>query len=115
MDLTIDGIGGPTFAASPEATAKFGMIASVGQAGGPVGPGVLGVLEPGRSLALACPGGMAHLSDPAVYAAAAGEVLAALLALPASATGPRFALAEAAAAQQALKTGVSTGAPLLLI
>ncbi|MGD9916692.1 MAG: quinone oxidoreductase [Paenirhodobacter sp.] len=114
-EFTIDGIGGPTLEASLNATAKFGMIASVGQAGGPAGPITLDSLGPLRSLALARPSVMAYLADPATYKAAAPDVLRALQRPSAVAPGPRFPLTEAAAAQHALETGATSGVPLLVI
>lgn len=115
VDFTIDGIGGPTFEASLNATAKFGMVASIGQAGGPIGSITLDSIGPLRSLALSRPSVMAYLADPATYMAAATEVLNVLQRHPPAPDGPRFPLAKAAAAQHALETGATSGTPLLLI
>ncbi|WP_318246656.1 quinone oxidoreductase [Alloyangia pacifica] len=113
VDLTIDGIGEPTFRESLEATAQFGTLASVGQAGGALTSLSAADLTPQRSIAFHAPSVMAYLADRSRYERISDEVLQSLRF--ASQTGPKFPLVDAAAAQLALENGLTTGAPLLVI
>ncbi|BAQ70281.1 alcohol dehydrogenase zinc-binding domain protein [Rhodovulum sulfidophilum] len=115
VDLTIDGIGEPTFRASLEATAKFGTFASVGQAGGELASLSSKDLGPQRSLAFHMPSVMAYLAAPARYEGVVTEAMAALSAGLRRPEGPQFALSDASAAQSALENGATTGTPLLVI
>ncbi|MFV0411552.1 MAG: quinone oxidoreductase family protein [Paracoccus sp. (in: a-proteobacteria)] len=99
VDFTIDGIGGPTYQASLDATAKFGMFASIGQAAGAIADVSASDFGPGRSLAFSRPSVMAYLSDPATYRAAVPEVLQAVQAA-AMTDAPRFPLIAAAEARR---------------
>ena len=113
-DYVIDGIGGPTFFASLNATAKFGMVASVGQAGGPIAPVCVEDLGPMRSLSFSRPSVMAYLANQARYKAVMPEIVEALSIGDGQFVGPQFDLKEAAAAQAALEDGTTMGAPVLL-
>ncbi|MCA0851443.1 quinone oxidoreductase family protein [Salipiger thiooxidans] len=115
VDLTIDGIGEPTFRESLEATAQFGTLASVGQAGGALASLSVADLTPQRSIGFHVPSVMAYLADRFRYEKVANETIAALRAGPRRQAGPQFALSDARAAQASLENGATTGTPLLVI
>ncbi len=115
VDLTIDGIGEPTFRASLEATKKFGTFASIGQAGGALTSLTARDLNPLRSLAFHAPSVMAYLSDQARYNEVATEVVDALKASTETPRQVQYPLSDAGAAQTALENGHTTGIPLLVI
>ncbi len=115
VDFTIDGIGEPTLQESLNATAKFGTVASIGQAGGALMSLSASSLGPMRSLAFHTPSVMAYLEDPTRYKMVAKEVLQVLKVTPATSVASHFPLADAGAAQTALEAGRTTGTPLLVI
>ncbi|CAO3434651.1 quinone oxidoreductase family protein [Azospirillum endophyticum] len=113
VDAAVDGIGGDTLRRTFDAVRPFGMVASVGQAGGPVSPIELSELGPRRSLCLARPSVFGYMADPATYRKAAGEVLA--RAAGGLSAGPVTCLPldEAAEAHRALEGRGTSGALVL--
>ncbi len=93
---------------------RFGMVASMGQAAGPIPPVNVDDIGPVRSLSLARPSVMAYTADQQVYPVAASAVLNAIEngLVPSSIT--EYSLAEAAKAQADLEAGITTGSPILL-
>lgn len=75
VDFAVDGIGGDIFRRTLDAVALFGMVASVGQAGGPVAPVELSEIGPRRSLAVSRPSSFGYMADVATYRAALTEVV----------------------------------------
>ncbi|OLP54480.1 alcohol dehydrogenase [Rhizobium rhizosphaerae] len=114
VDFAIDGIGGTMLARSLAATRRFGTVASIGQAGGPIPPVAVEDIGPMRSLSLARPSVMAYAAEKETYAIAAGAVLAALKDGLLPAPAHRYALADAAQAQADLEAGRTAGSILLL-
>ncbi|WP_448191998.1 quinone oxidoreductase family protein [Azospirillum sp. sgz301742] len=114
VDFAVDGIGGDTLRRSLDAVRPFGVVASVGQAGGAIPPLDVGDLGPRRSLSLARPSVFGYLGDLATYRRAGAEVLA--LAAEGLRAGPVTALplGEAAAAHRMLESRGSTGALVLI-
>lgn len=114
VDVAYDGVGGPGLLKTLECVRPFGVVASTGQAGGPIPPIPVEALGPRRALSLARPSVMAYMSDTDAYRAAADAVLAQLEAGLASAAGRRYALADAAHAHADLESGRTTGSVLLI-
>ena len=75
VDYAIDGIGGETLTKTLDAVRPFGVVASIGQAGGPVRPIDIAELGPGRSLALARPSVLRLTGNSGAYLEAARAVL----------------------------------------
>lgn len=108
-----DGIGGETFARTLECVAPFGLVASVGQAGGPVPDLPLEALGPRRSLVLARPSVMLYAAATQRYRPAAEEVLGLFAdGLPVD-IGAERPLEEAAAMHRDLETGGTIGSLIL--
>ncbi len=109
VDAAYDGIGGATLRKTLACVRPFGMVASTGQAGGPIPPLSVEELGPRRSLFLARPSVMAYMSVLETYRRAASEVLAMLEDGITPLSGRAYPLAEAAAAQGDLEAGRTTG------
>ena len=113
VDFAVDGIGGDTLRRTLATVRPFGMVASVGQAGGSVETIPLADLGPARSIALARPSVFRYLADPARYQEAGRAVLPMLAEGVAVPVSGRLPLTEAARAHQLLESGQTTGALLL--
>lgn len=114
VDVAYDGIGGPMLLKTLDCVRPFGMIASIGQAAGPIPPMPVEALGPRRSLSLARPSVMAYSADPAIYPVAADALVSAMLAGIVAAVGAQYALAEVATAHADLEAGRTTGSVLLI-
>lgn len=114
VDYAIDGIGGETLAKTLACVRKFGMVASIGQAAGPIPPLSVETLGPVRSLSLARPSVMAYAADTQTYRTAGEEVLEALSSGLIAPIGKRYELSEAVTAQIDLEGGRSMGSLLLI-
>lgn len=110
VDVAYDGVGGTTLQKTLGCVRPFGVVASIGQAAGPIAPIDVNDLGPRRSLILARPSVMAHMNDPGVYRRASERVLAAMVDGVLRVTGSVYALADAARAQTDLEAGRTTGA-----
>lgn len=110
----VDGIGGDTLRRTFDAVRPFGIVASVGQAGGPIPPMDVADLGPRRSLSLSRPSVFGYVADLVTYRAA-GEAVLALVAEGLRA-GPVTALplGEAATAHRMLEDRGTTGALVLV-
>jgi NADPH:quinone reductase len=110
VDVAYDGVGGATLAKTFACVRPFGVVASIGQAAGPIPP--LDVLElgPRRSLVVARPSVMAYMNEVDVYRDAAQAVLAALGAGVLEGVGKAYSLSEAAQAHADLESGRTSGA-----
>jgi len=110
VDVAYDGVGGTTFLKTLACVRPFGMVMSIGQAGGPIPLLDLEEIGPRRSLMLARPSVMAYMNDAETYHRAAGAVLAALQDGILMGTGTAYRLGAAAQAQADLELGRTTGA-----
>jgi NADPH:quinone reductase len=113
VDAVIDGVGGANFLTNFQMVRPFGMVASMGQAGGPIAPVPISALSQ-RSASLSRPSIIAHIADPASYRAGAKAVLEMMDKGIAASVGPTYPLAEARQAHLDMETGKSTGSPLLI-
>ena len=113
VHLAYDGIGGAVLAQTIAVVRPFGMLASLGQAGGPIPDVPVNDLGPIRSMALSRPSVMVYSADPTLYRPAAAAVLVVLRAGLAPAIDGEFGLADAAAAHAALEAGRTTGSVIL--
>lgn len=114
VDYAIDGIGGRTLCRTLGCVRPFGVVASIGQAAGPIPPLPVEALGPTRSLCLARPSIMAYAGDPETYRGAAAEVIKMIASGFDARIGGAFALTDAVAAHVQLETGKSDGSLLLI-
>ncbi|HVJ43345.1 MAG TPA: quinone oxidoreductase [Dongiaceae bacterium] len=113
--VAYDGIGGNTLQKTFACVRPFGTVVSIGQAAGPIPKIDVGEIGPRRSLIFARPSVMGYGSDPETYRAAAPEVIDALTSGLHPAIGRRYALAEAAQAQDDLEHGRNSGSLILRV
>lgn len=114
VDFAIDGIGGAMLRKTLDCVRRFGTVASIGQAAGPIPPLAVEELGPARSLSLALPSVMAYAADPELYARGMADLLALMQEGIAAEIGGEYPLAEAACAQADLEAGRTTGSLLLI-
>lgn len=114
VDVAYDGIGGSGLLQTLDCVRPFGMVASIGQAAGPIPPLAVEALGPRRSLSFARPSVMAHTSDPATYRTASAAVMDLLAQGLAPMNVRNYPLADAATAQSDLEAGRTTGSLILL-
>ena len=110
VDVAYDGVGGTTLAKTLACVRPFGVVASIGQTGGPIPPVDVGDLGPRRSLSLARPSVMAYLNETEAYHLAAKAVLAGIENGVLTVAGQSYPLSEAARAHADLEAGVTSGA-----
>jgi NADPH2:quinone reductase len=113
VDVAYDGVGGTTLAKTLACVRPFGVVASIGQSGGPVPPLDVDDLGPRRSLMLARPSVMAFMNDAGDYRRAADAVLTKLEQNELGGVGKAYRLSDAALAHADLEAGRSHGALLL--
>lgn len=112
--VVYDGIGKPTFAASPDSLRTRGTLVSFGASGGAPDPVAVGTLNAKGSSFVTRPGLGAHASDLDEYHEPAQAVLSAVATgITKPSAWRSFALADAAAAHAAIESGQSAGAVLL--
>lgn len=111
VDYAIDGIGGTTLARTLACVRKFGVVASVGQAAGPIPPILVSQL--GTS-SLSRPSVMAYVAESQTYRAAGDAVLEVMRAGLLARIGRIYALTDAASAHSDLEAGRSSGGLLLI-
>ncbi|MGE4279426.1 MAG: quinone oxidoreductase [Magnetospirillum sp.] len=114
VDAAFDGIGGETLPRTLDCVRPFGLVASIGQAGGPIAPMPLGEIGPRRSLTLSRPSVFAYAADPQSYTQAAQALFAVLADGLRLSLGAQYALADAARAHQDMQSGRTTASPLLV-
>jgi NADPH:quinone reductase len=110
VDVAYDGSGGATLKRTLGCVRPFGVVASIGQAAGPIPPLDVEELGPRRSLILARPSVMAYMNDVEDYRRAADAVLAALASGELEGTGTAYRLREVAQAHADLEEGRTSGA-----
>jgi NADPH2:quinone reductase len=114
VDVAYDGVGASTFEASLASLAPFGLLASFGNASGPVPPVNLLSLRK-KGVYLTRPSLGLHVAAPedlrrgahALFTALTDGTLEVLI-------GQRFRLEEARAAHESLETRLTVGSTLLL-
>jgi NADPH2:quinone reductase len=110
VDVAYDGVGGATLAKTLGCVRPFGVVASIGQAAGPIAPVNVDDLGPRRSLSLARPSVMAYLNEAEVYRSAANAVLAGIENGVLRVAGQSYPFSEAARAHADLEAGLTSGA-----
>jgi NADPH2:quinone reductase len=110
VDVAYDGVGGTTLAKTLACVRPFGVVASIGQAAGPIPPVDVGDLGPRRSLSLARPSVMAYMNEVDAYRAAADAVLAGIEKGILKISGQPYPLVEADRAHADLEAGRTSGA-----
>lgn len=114
VKVVYDSVGKDTFEGSLDCLAPFGLLASFGNASGPVPPFAPGLLGPKGSLYLTRATLFSHLSSREATQAMADELFAVLASgAVAPQIGGRYALADAAQAHRDLESRASTGSLLL--
>lgn len=114
VDVAVDGIGGDTLPRTLDAVRPFGMVASVGQAGGPIPPLAVSEIGPRRSLCLSRPSVFAYMAELATYRAAAMEVLGRVADGLRAGPVTTLPLERAADAHRALESRETSGALVLV-
>jgi len=112
VDVAYDGIGAAMLAKSIASVGPFGIVATIGQAGGPIPPVAVDALRPGKSLTH--PSIMAYITDTSAYLTAAETVVKMLAAGITATIAREYALEEAAEAQQFLEAGRAAGSLILV-
>lgn len=113
--VVFDGVGRQTWTASLDATARRGLIASYGNASGPVGEVDLGILARKGSLFTTRPTLFDYYADPAERADGARRLFDMIASGAITVTvGQRYPLHDAARAHEDLEARVTSGASLLL-
>lgn len=111
VNFAIDGIGGDTLAKTISTLRPFGIVASVGQAGGPIPPVDVHAL---RCVSLARPSVLTYVSDLQAYRDGASALFITLNEGLKVEIGAEYPLKDAAKAQAALEEGKTTGSVLLV-
>lgn len=112
-DFAVDGIGGAMLAKTFRCVRRFGTVASIGQAAGPIPPVPVEEIGPLRSLTVARPSVMAYAAERETYPEAVRAVLAMIEAGVAAGRGPAYPLAAAAVAHADLEAGRIAGSAIL--
>ena len=110
VDVAFDGVGGATLAKTLGCVRPFGVVASIGQAAGPIPPVDVSDLGPRRSLSLARPSVMAYMNETAAYRSAAAAVLEGIESGILNVSGQSYPFSEAARAHADLEAGRTSGA-----
>ena len=110
VDVAYDGVGGATLAKTLACVRPFGVVASIGQAAGPIPPVDVSDLGPRRSLSLARPSVMAYMNETEAYHLAAKAALAGIESGILKVSGQFYPLSEAARAHADLEAGRTSGA-----
>jgi NADPH2:quinone reductase len=110
VDVAYDGVGGATLGKTLACVRPFGVVASIGQAAGPIPPVDVSDLGPRRSLSLARPSVMAYMNETETYRLAAEAALAGIESGILSVRGQAYPLSEAARAHADLEAGRTSGA-----
>jgi len=114
VDVAYDGVGGATLARTLGCVRPFGVVASIGQAAGPIPPVDVNDLGPRRSILLGRPSVMAYMNNAADYHRSAAAVLAALTDGVVRSGGTAYPLDDAARAQSDLEAGRTSGSLYLV-
>jgi NADPH:quinone reductase len=110
VDVAYDGVGGATLAKTLACVRPFGVVASIGQAAGPIPPVDVDDLGPRRSISLARPSVMAYMNESEAYRSATEAVLAGIESGILKVSGQSYPLGEVARAHADLEAGRTSGA-----
>lgn len=113
VDFAIDGIGGTTLARTLACVRRFGTVASVGEAAGPIPAISVEALGPIRSLCLVRPSVMAYAAERETYANAVQSVMSMMAQGIIAPLVTPYPLSDAANAQAILESGQSVGTIVL--
>lgn len=113
VPFVVDGIGGEAFARNFQAVRPFGIVASVGQAAGPIPPLPVTALSP-KAASLSRPSVIAYINDQAAYQNAAQTLLDMMARGVTAAIGGTYALKEVQQAHRDMETGRTAGSLILL-
>lgn len=114
VDVAYDGIGSTTLTKTFGCVRRFGTVASIGQAAGPIPKLSVEEIGPARSLVFARPSIMAYVSEPDTYRQSAAALFEALQDGLDPSIGRGYPLAEAAQAHRDLEGGRTTGSTFLI-
>jgi NADPH2:quinone reductase len=114
VDVAYDGVGGTILARTLGCVRPFGVVASIGQAAGPIPPIDVGSLGPRRSLMLARPSVMAYTNEADDYLTAAHAVLSLIAEGVLLSQGTPYRLSVAARAHSDLEEGRTSGSLYLV-
>lgn len=113
VDYAIDGIGGQTLLQTLGTVRPYGMVASVGQVAGDMGPLDPALIGPARSIAFSRPSVFRFMSDPDLYREGMLATFKQLQSGLKANIGTVLPLAQAAEAQRRLEAGETSGSILL--
>ncbi|AVA20016.1 MULTISPECIES: quinone oxidoreductase [unclassified Rhizobium] len=113
VHLAIDGIGGAMLSQTLATVRPFGMVASIGQAGGPIPPIQIEELTAPRAIGLARPSVLTYANDPDLYRRGAEALMMELQAGLINPIGAEYALKDAARAHADLEAGRTTASVVL--
>jgi NADPH:quinone reductase len=114
VDAAYDGVGGTTLKRTLACVRPFGVVASIGQAAGPIPPIDVADLGPRRSLMLARPSVMAYMNETGDYLTAANAVLCLIAEGVLVSLGTSYRLSDAAQAHSDLEAGRTSGSLYLV-
>lgn len=114
VDYAIDGIGGNMLRKTLGCVKRFGVVASIGEAGGPIPSISVEELGPIRSLSLVRPSVMAYAAEQELYQGAVQAVIMAIRQGIILSAAHNYPLMEVPRAHSDLETGNTTGSILLL-
>lgn len=113
VPFVVDGIGGETFARNFQTLQPFGIVASVGQAAGPIPPVAVTALSP-KAASLSRPSIIAYINDQNAYRSAAQTVFQMMATGVTATIGGTYALRDAAQAHEDMEAGKTSGSLILL-
>jgi NADPH2:quinone reductase len=114
VDFAIDGVGGAMLRKTLACVRRFGTVASMGQAAGPIPPIAVDEIGPVRALSLARPSVMAYAADRQIYPVAVEALLQAMETGVLAEVGGEYPLREAAKVHADLEAGRTNGSLLLI-
>ncbi len=113
-NVVYDGIGGSMLLKSLACVRPFGVVASIGESGGPIPPLDVTEIGPRRSASLSRPSVMAYVRDEQVYRTAASAYFAELQNGLRMAPSTEYPLREVAVAHADLERGRTRGSIVLI-
>ncbi|HEX8045778.1 quinone oxidoreductase [Rhizobium sp.] len=113
VHFAIDGIGGAMLSQTLATVRPFGMVASLGQAAGPIPPIQIEELTAPRAIALSRPSVLVYANDPDLYREGADILMKELQAGLINPIGAEYTLKDAAIAHADLEAGRTTASVVL--
>ncbi|MGM4983359.1 MULTISPECIES: quinone oxidoreductase [Rhizobium] len=113
VHLAIDGIGGAMLSQTLAAVRPFGMVASLGQAAGPIPPIEIEELTAPRAIGLSRPSVLTYANDPELYRQGTKALMEYLQAGLINPIGAEYELKDAARAHADLEAGRTTASVVL--